>query len=326
MSMRQPTIKEVALKAGVGVGTVSRVLNNSSQISEKTRNKVLKAIEELNYVPNVAGKRLSQSRSNVIAVIVPVINHPYFAKLIEELELEADLKGYTLLVASSQRRIEKEKDILKRLAQNEADGAIFVTHYEHDPKEFKNLAIVSIDRHLSDDIPIVTSNNYEATKEGVNYLIKEGCKKIAFIGTKPNQASEVSLREKAYIDVMKENNLEPIVFNKSINHGQEEALIDELFASHPDFDGVFVSGCILANVFYNKLKEKGIDLPNKVQMISYDGDFSIDNKTHITTLEQPINLMAKRCVELLIELIENQKPTQKINKYDCRFLKGETTK
>ena len=86
MSMRQPTIKEVALKAGVGVGTVSRVLNNSPQISEKTRNKVLKAIEELNYVPNVAGKRLSQSRSNVIAVIVPVIDHPYFAKLIEELE------------------------------------------------------------------------------------------------------------------------------------------------------------------------------------------------------------------------------------------------
>ena len=129
--MRQPTIKDVAIRSGVGVGTVSRVLNNSPQISEQTRKKVLKAIKELNYVPNVAGKRLSQNRSYVIAVIVPVINHPYFAKLIAELELAADAKGYSLLVASSQHRIEKEREILKRIAQNEADGALFVTHYEH---------------------------------------------------------------------------------------------------------------------------------------------------------------------------------------------------
>ena len=146
--MRSPTIKEVAAKSGVGVGTVSRVLNGSSQISEETRKKVMKAVEELEYVPNVAGKRLSQNKSNVIAVIVPVIDHPYFARLIAELELEADARGYSLLVASSQHRIEKESEILKRIAQNEADGALFVTHYEHDESEFKNLAIVSIDRHL----------------------------------------------------------------------------------------------------------------------------------------------------------------------------------
>ena len=325
--MRNPTIKEVAAKSGVGVGTVSRVLNNSPQISEKTRKKVMAAIEELNYIPNVAGKRLSQSRSNVIAVIVPVIDHPYFAKLIAELELEADLRGYTLLVASSQRRIEKEKEILHRLAQNEADGAIFVTHYEHDEKEFKNLAIVSIDRHLGENVPIVTSNNYEATRQGVEYLIEKGCKKIAFIGTKPGQASEVSLREQAYIDVMKEHNREPIVINENISHGEEEKLIDNLSKTHPDFDGIFVSGCILANVVYNKIKEKGTKVPDNMQIVSYDGEFSIDNKAHITTLEQPLNLMAKRCIELLISLIEkNSQEVEMMNKFDCRFIKAETTK
>ena len=170
--MRSPTIKEVAAKSGVGIGTVSRVLNNSPQISEATRNKVMKAIKELNYVPNVAGKRLSQSRSYVIAVVVPVINHPYFSKLIEELELAADKRGYSLLVASSQHRIEKEQEILKRLAQKQADGAIFVTHYEHQESDFDNLAIVSIDRHLGKNIPIVTSDNYESTRKGVEYLIE----------------------------------------------------------------------------------------------------------------------------------------------------------
>ena len=123
--MRSPTIRDVATRSGVGVGTVSRVINNSPQISEKTRKIVLDAIKELGYVPNVAGKRLSQNRSYVIAVIVPVIDHPFFSKLIAELELAADEKGYSLLVASSQHRIEKEHEILKRLAQNEADGALF---------------------------------------------------------------------------------------------------------------------------------------------------------------------------------------------------------
>ena len=103
--MRSPTIKEVAAKAGVGIGTVSRVLNKSPQISEETRKRVMDAVKELKYVPNVAGKRLSQNRSYVIAIIVPVIDHPFFSKLIEEVELEADLQGYSLLVASSQHLI-----------------------------------------------------------------------------------------------------------------------------------------------------------------------------------------------------------------------------
>lgn len=323
--MRSPTIKDVAIRSGVGVGTVSRVLNNSPQISEKTRKKVLQAIEELNYVPNVNGRRLSQKCSHVIAVIVPIISHPFFARLIAELELEADKHGYSLLVASSQHRIEKEQEVLKRLAQNEADGAIFVTHYEHDEKDFENLAIVSIDRHLGKDIPIVTSNNYDATKEGVEYLIKQGCKNIAFLGSKPNLASEVSYREKAFLDTMKKHGLEPFIINKAIQHGEEEKLIDELFNSGKEFDGIFVSGCTLADLLYERVKALGLDVPNKLQIVSYDGDFSI-NHNHVTSLEQPLNDMAKRCVELLIQLIKEEKPSENIHKFDCRFVKGETTK
>ena len=324
--MRSPTIKEVAAKSGVGIGTVSRVLNNSPQIKEETRKKVMKAIEELNYVPNVAGKRLSQSRSHVLAVIVPIIDHPYFAKLIAELELAADKYGYSLLVASSQHRIEKEEEILRRLRQNEADGALFVTHYEHKEEEFKNLAIVSIDRHLGENIPIVTSDNYEATRRGVEYLLNKGCQKIVYLGSKPSQASEVSLREKAYLDVMKENKKEPLVINRSINHGEEEALIDELFTKYRGFDGIFVSGCILANILCQRIQTMRIDVPNNLQILSYDGEFRIDNHHHITTLEQPLDLMAERCVEILNKLINEENHIEKINKFDCRFLVGETTK
>lgn len=324
--MRNTTIKDVAKQSGVGIGTVSRVLNNSPKISLETREKVLKAIRELNYVPNVAGRRLSQKRSYVLAVVVPVINHPYFAKLIEELELAADKKGYSLLVASSQHRIEKEHEILNRLAQNEADGALFVTHYEHDEKDFENLSIVSIDRHLGKNIPIVTSNNYEASKQAVEYLIEKGCQRIVFLGTKPSQASEVSLREKAYHDVINEHHLESLIINKEVKHGGEDELVDELFEKYQGFDGIFVSGCILAEELYNKIKSKNIKVPDELQIISYDGEFSIDNHSHITTLEQPLKAMAEKCVELLINLSTKNSDIEKINSFNCHFIKGVTTK
>ena len=324
--MRSPTIKEVAVRSGVGIGTVSRVLNNSPQISEKTRQKVLQAIEELNYVPNVAGKRLSQNRSYVIAVIVPVIDHPYFSRLVAGLELAADAKGYSLLVASSQHRIEKEREILKRLSQNEADGALFVTHYEHQEKEFENLAIVSIDRHLGKNIPIVTTNNYEGTKQGVEYLIEKGCKKIAFLGSKPSQASEVFLREKAYVDTISAHGMEQIIINRSIEHGQEYQLVHELFDKYQSFDGVFVSGCYLASLLCDYVKEKGIKVPEELQIVSYDGEFSSDHRAHITTLEQPLDLMAEKCVDLIIKKIDEDNDFELLNKFDCHFIKGETTK
>ena len=324
--MRSPTIKEVAAKAGVGIGTVSRVLNKSPQISEETRKRVMDAVKELKYVPNVAGKRLSQNRSYVIAIIVPVIDHPFFSKLIEEVELEADLQGYSLLVASSQHRIEKEHEVLKRLAQNEADGAIFVTHYEHDESEFENLAIVSIDRHLGKNIPIITSNNYDATRQGVEYLIEKGCKRIAFLGTKPSIASEVYLREKAYTDVMNEHHLVPFIINENVLHGEESSIIDTLFGQKEQFDGVFVSGCTLANLLYQKAVQKHFDIPNHVQIVSYDGEFLNEGATRFTTLEQPLNLMAKRCVELLIKLINHEDNIPMKNIFDCHFIKGESTK
>lgn len=319
------TIKEVAAKSGVGIGTVSRVLNNSPQISEATRKKVLKAIKELDYVPNIAGKRLSQKKSYVIAVLVPVIDHPFFARLVSNLEIEADKKGYSLLLATSQHRIEKEHEILRRLQQGEADGALFVTHYEHLEEEFKGLAIVSIDRHLGKNIPVVTTDNYESTKKAIEYLIEKGCKKIAYLGTKPNQVSEVSLREKAYEDVCKEHNMPLMIVNQNVGHGEEKKLIDELFNSYKEFDGVFVSGCTLATLLYNRMKLMGIKTPEDIQMVSYDGEFALDDVHHISTLEQPLDVMAKKCVELLIDKI-NGKEVESLSKFNCRFIKGETTK
>ena len=120
--------------------------------------------------------------------------------------------------------------------------------------------------------------------------------------------------------------MEPIVINKSVKHGEEETIINELFDNYKDFDGIFVSGCILADALYKKVRNLGINVPKDLQIISYDGEFGLNHQKHLTTLEQPLNVMAERCVDLPIKLIDEDKDIEKINKFDCHFIKGETTK
>lgn len=324
--MAKTTIKDVALKAGVGVGTVSRVLNNSSQISNATKNKVLSAIKELNFVPNVAGKRLSSKKSNVIAVLVPVLTHPFFANLVAEIEKEAEKQGYSLLLCCSQHNIEKEKEILKRISSREADGAIFVTHYEHNIDDLSNLALVSIDRHLSENIPLITTNNYEATKDAIESFINQGLKKIVYLGSKSEIPSEVNRRADAYLDTMQNHGLTPIIINENIAHGEETILVNKVLNDYKDAEAIFISGYSLARLLLREVETKNISLPNDLQLIYYDGDCSFEKSMKMTTLEQPVADIAKKCVEVLIQKIENKTNIPMYTEFKCKFVKGNTTK
>ena len=132
------TIKDVAKLAGVGIGTVSRVINNEKGVGEKTRKKVLEAMTELNYSPNNMASQLRKNETRIIALLVPVVSHPFFAKLAYYVEDEADKFGYSVILVSSQQRVKKETEIIKRIKHREVDGAVFVTHYMHEEEELKN--------------------------------------------------------------------------------------------------------------------------------------------------------------------------------------------
>ena len=102
------TIKDVARYANVGVGTVSRVLNGGC-VNDSTKDLVMKAIKELQFTPNSAAHRLRKNRTGVIAVLVPIINHPFFSEFVEVVEDEAEKFGWSVLIVSSQQKINKEK-------------------------------------------------------------------------------------------------------------------------------------------------------------------------------------------------------------------------
>lgn len=320
------TIKDVAKEAGVGIGTVSRVINGGKSVNSETNQRVLNAIEKLHFVPNKMATKLRKDESRIIALLVPVINHPFFAKLAYYVEDEADKCGYSVLIVSSQHKILKEDDILRRIRHREVDGAIFVTHFEHDEKNLRDCPLVSIDRLLGANIPYVTSDNYESTRKAVEYLIEKGCKKIGYVGSKPLTNSEVLKRETAYLDVMKEHGFAPRIKNDIILHGDEDKVVSGFLDEFKDVDGVFVSGYTMAQVFYEIAAQRNISIPDELQLISYDGAFrQWNNNRLLTCVEQPIEEMARKVVRLLIDKLDGKEvPIRTM--METNFVIGATTK
>ena len=319
------TIKDVAKYAGVGVGTVSRVINNEKAVGEKTRKKVLDAMKALNYSRNNMAFRLRKNETRIIALLVPVINHPFFAQLAYYIEDEASKFGYSVVLVSSQQKVDKETEIITKISHREIDGAIFVTHYNHDEKDLQNYPIVSIDRRFGENVPYVTSDNYNATKKAIEYMLDRGATKVGYIGSKPVVTSEVSERERAYLDVMAERNMPVRLVNKVIKHDEETVVVADFMEKYADVDGVFVSGYTLSQVFYDHVAKLGKQIPNDLQIVSYDGIFKNWGCTNITSVEQPIEEMARQVVSLLVKKIRGEETIIR-TVLETKFVPGTTTK
>ena len=128
MPKKTATISDVAKRANVGVGTVSRVINGGQSVSKKTIEKVNAIIAETGFIPNANAQKFRSRSSKLIALMVPIVYHPFYAALIEAVERELDKAGYRMLLVASQRREQKESEIIKLIKAKHVDGAIFVTH------------------------------------------------------------------------------------------------------------------------------------------------------------------------------------------------------
>lgn len=320
------TIKDVAEFAGVGIGTVSRVINEEKSVKPATRERVKNAMTALQFSPNKMAAKLRKNETRNIALLVPVINHPFFAKFAYYVEDEADKYGYSVILVSSQQRVQKETDIIDRIHRREVDGAVFVTHFAHDGEELKDCPIVSIDRYFGEEIPYVTSDNYNATCNAIEYLFQKGCKKIGYIGSKPLVSSEVMERERAYRETMAKHGMPVKAVNEVIMHGEELKIVSEFLEKYPELDGVFASGYSLAQVLYETALQKGKRIPEDFQLVSYDGAFSQwNNNRLLTCVEQPIEEMAREVVRLLIKKIKGE-PVEVRTEQKTAFIIGATTK
>lgn len=212
---RTLNIKELAKKIGVSSATVSRVINNSGYVSEKTRQKVLQAIEEFQYVPNAIAISLSTKISRSIGVIIPDIENEFFSSVISGISEVAEEKGYSLHFMSSNENSESEHCFLETVQRQRLDGVIITPVSEKDPItrnkllkiEKQGIPIVLVDRDIAGaKFEGVFVDNVSGAYDGVCALIQAGHTKIGII-TGPDTSKPGKERLEGYMKALEKAGL-----------------------------------------------------------------------------------------------------------------------
>ncbi|HAF70830.1 TPA: LacI family transcriptional regulator [Candidatus Acetothermia bacterium] len=217
---RKVTIREVAARAGVSVSTVSRVLNgrDAHHMRPETKERVLRAIEELEYTPVKAARSLRCQRTQVIGILVPDISNPFFSLLARGVASVAFESGYSTLICDSDHSVEKESRYLDILLSEGVEGIVFVPVGRPDMGRIERLLrrgirIVAADRRV-EGLPTVEADNRGGSRELTRYVLSLGYRRIAYIAG-PEEVSTAQDRLLGFQEAMEEAGLAPV----AVRHG-----------------------------------------------------------------------------------------------------------
>lgn len=324
------TIIDVAKKAGVGIATVSRVINKSGYVKQETREKIERVIQEIGYVSNEIARSMTLQRNNIVAFVLPDCLHFFFGELLYHVEQELYQKGYKLMVCNSSQQLEKEIVYIDMLKTNRVDAIILLTNNDIEPYLDKTFPIVSFDRKFK-DVPFVASDNYMGGVSAARHLIEKGCKHFMFIGDDaqgdetPVQ-TEVSKRRLGYLDELKRNGIEEVIQIEYPlgNYLYLPEYVHQIIADHPEVDGIFaISDVVAAEVIFN-IEKDGRKVPDDVKVIGYDGGrsyFKLGKR--ITSISQSPELIAQAIVSVILKLVNDQVSESIITPITINL--GETT-
>ncbi len=298
------TIVDVARLAGVTPTTVSRVINNRGYISEKTKKRVHEAMDELGYQPNEIARSLTKQKSNTIGVIVPHISHPYFAKLISNLENEAAKKDYKIILCNSKEKAEKEKQYLDMCKSNRVAGIIICSgNVESNKINTGGIPVVLLEKNFEEGKLGIQCDNYQGGKLATEHLIECGCKKILHLSGVIDEEMPADNREKAFIDVCSKNEIEYFIKKYDIDTYNQMNYYDYIKAALNEIegvDGIFASSDLIAAQVIQVCNEIKIRIPEDIKLVGFDDvDISQLTTPRITTVYQPIKEMARLSIELI---------------------------
>ncbi|MHA6646823.1 LacI family DNA-binding transcriptional regulator [Aerococcus urinae] len=316
-------IKDVAKKANVSIGTVSRVFNGYSDISEETKRRVLSVAEELNYSPNLSARMLSSKKNNTMAVILSdlEINRAVSLPLdvISGTYQFAEENAYEFYILPISLKKQKEKKLKILLNERNISGAIIQGLKVNDPYflELENITTptVLIDAVSSNkNVGSVSINNLQASKEAVEYLIKMGHQKIALINGRREAAVSID-REAGYVQALKSNDikLRP-EYIQYANYNEEIAYLMaiDLIKNYQDITAFFCTSDLMALGVTRALLELNLKIPEDVSVMGFD-DIPIVQYTTptISTIAQDMKLIGYESAKLLDRIIKKKNTVNK---------------
>lgn len=302
------TIKDVAREAGLTVGTVSRVLNDRGYISQETREKVYQVMKELNYQPSEVARSLSKQRTNIIGVIVPHIVHPYFAKLISNLERAASDQKFKILLFNSREETERELEYMEVCKSNKVCGIILCSALVSVDKFIDlNVPLITIERDLEMGTASIDCDNLQGGMMAAKYLIEKGCKNLLHFSGILNEHMPADERAEGFVRVCEKYGVlhKEVQSNAGVYVTMEYGeFIEDILSQEENkwVDGIFASSDLIAAQLIQVCRKLSIEIPSQIKIVGFD-DVNIASLTtpQITTIRQPIKEMAETAISLIMK-------------------------
>lgn len=314
------TLHDVAKLAGVSIKTVSNVIHEHPNVTEKTRTRVLAAIKDLDYAPNLSARSLRSGKTNVIGLAIPELTNSYFTELANSVIMTAEEYGLTVLIEQTKGDRGKELQVLENAKRNLVDGMIY-----------SPLGLVQEDAELTGvGYPLVlvgenifngpkdhvTMRNVEAARAATEYLIGLGHRRIAVIGAHRGEIiGSAGLRLRGYTDALAaagipfDENL--IGYSAPWFRSNGAQVMNELLDRGVDFTAVFALNDLLAFGAMRVMQEAGISIPKDVSVIGFDNleeaKYSIPS---LSSVEPGKREIAEKAVKTLVERMGNGEHSQ----------------
>jgi DNA-binding LacI/PurR family transcriptional regulator len=305
----------------VGRGTVSRVINGSSKVSDKARDAVLLAIDELGYVPNRAARTLVTNRTDTIALVVSeseqrVFDEPYFAGLIRGIGSALSETGLQLILTMAQNRQEHDR-LEGYLTGQHVDGVLLTSVHGADPLpgRLEELGVPTVlgGRPVAlNPYSYVDMDNRAGARQAVKYLVSKGRTRIATIAGPQDMGVGVD-RLAGYRDALLATGMTELVSYGDFSEESGEAAMRELLERHPGLDAVFTASDPMAAGALRVLRERGRSVPGDVAVIGFeDSKVALHTDPPLTSVHQPTEAMGRQMVRLLLARINGESLEQPV--------------
>lgn len=306
------SIEKVAKIAGVSAATVSRVLNGQQIVKPATRDKVLAAIRECDYQPNLLARQLRTSRSRMLLVLVSNITNPFCSLVVRGIEEEAERHGYHILLCNSESNPTRESAYLSLLSGKVVDGVITMDAISCLPGltamigDFPWVQCGEGDTEFR--ASSVTINNYEAAKACIHHLAAKGRTRIALINSDMRYLYSQQ-REQGYRQALADLGLNycRVEYIEELDYTAGAKAMSVLLADGPRPDAVFAISDVIAGGAMSTLHQQGLRIPADVAVMGFDGvPFGSVTIPPLTTVVQPMHQFGVRSVQLLLAKIKDQ--------------------
>jgi LacI family transcriptional regulator len=314
MRSSQVTIKDIASQLGISPSTVSRALKDHPDISERTKKAVKELANILGYKPNEIALSLRTSKTNIIGLIIPEIEHHFFSSVINGIEAVASLNGYNVMIFQSNEKYTREVINTQTLLSHRVDGVLLsvskeTQNYSHMENLIKNsIPIVLFDRVI-DELPVdkVIVDDYRGAYEATEHMIQKGCKKIIHLASQ-DKLSVGMQRRRGYTDAMIKHKLfkeEYVVHAENLEESKKA--VTNLLNKKYGMDGIFAVNDLSAIGAMQAIRKKGLKIPKDIAVVGFTNSLSGQfTEPALSTVDQQGYKLGEQAAQLLLQRMSSK--------------------